>query len=178
MQREDEKVTLPNKFNLLYQEAHHRQARKEQIYKNCRDKECTFKPQLVSKPRPQTAMLEEKEIEVKTPIHERLFERAALIKKKAKQTADSYAISKNKEEECTFKPKVNKERKLRTRPGSAERISSLSFNSTQKSIKRNTSIQRSIQLYENHKKIEQRKQKLVEYTELEAEMMKSKKHRN
>ena len=40
---------MPIHFNFLYQDAVQRQVRKEKIYKKAKDKECTFKPRLVSK---------------------------------------------------------------------------------------------------------------------------------
>ena len=40
---------MPIHFNVLYQDAHQRQVRKEKIYSKTKDKECTFKPKLVSK---------------------------------------------------------------------------------------------------------------------------------
>jgi hypothetical protein len=46
---ESREAALDSKFNALYNDAKYRNVRKEQIYANCLDAECTFKPELVTK---------------------------------------------------------------------------------------------------------------------------------
>ena len=89
-------------------------------------------------------------------IHQKLFERAALIKEKAKAKQENLVL--NRDLECTFKPRVNKSRS-RGRSASGDKNSSL--NTTQVSTKK-TAIQRSNYLYENYKEMEKNKQKLTE----------------
>ena len=61
--------------------------------------DCTFKPQLVSK---QNDILARKASKSKQTTYERLFERAAIIKEKAKHTVDKFEAQREKEAECTF----------------------------------------------------------------------------
>jgi len=47
-QKSDSKKLNDGKFMALYDDAKHRTLRKEHIYKKCVDKECTFKPKLIT----------------------------------------------------------------------------------------------------------------------------------
>ena len=40
---------VKSKFTALYEDAFHRNMRQKHIYSKCIDKECTFKPQLITK---------------------------------------------------------------------------------------------------------------------------------
>ena len=43
------KQNVHDKFSALYDDARHRNLRQEHIYSKCIDKECTFKPELITK---------------------------------------------------------------------------------------------------------------------------------
>ena len=85
-------------INFLYQDSQQRQVRQKQIYEKSRDKDCTFKPKLISK---QTDIVQSKESK-KQPFHQRLHERAAALKEKAQKSI--YEISKEAKKEETFHP--------------------------------------------------------------------------